>query len=166
MNIERYSLSFIYSRDQVLLGQKLRGRGTGFFNGFGGKINTPYESVLDATIREIKEECGLTIRKELVSDFSLLNFINQDEEDKVISCCEVYVSKMNFDDLDPLEREWHNTEECSCKWFHHLLLPWESMWPYDKYWLPFVLNENMKINASFIDKEGVLNSMIIGASNV
>ena len=59
-------LTLVVVRDRVarkvLLGEKLRGFGTGYFNGFGGKVE-PGESVEEGAHRELLEEAGITAPK-------------------------------------------------------------------------------------------------------
>ncbi|MDO8590857.1 MAG: NUDIX domain-containing protein, partial [bacterium] len=54
------TLCFLVRDDEVLLAMKKRGFGVGKFNGVGGKV-TAGESVLEAMIREAKEEIRVKI---------------------------------------------------------------------------------------------------------
>jgi 8-oxo-dGTP pyrophosphatase MutT (NUDIX family) len=45
----------------ILLGMKKRGFGEGRWNGFGGKVEEG-ETIVEAAIREMKEESGLTVK--------------------------------------------------------------------------------------------------------
>lgn len=53
-----FTLMLISNNEQILLGMKKRGFGMGKYNGFGGKVEAA-ESIIDAAIRETKEECGV-----------------------------------------------------------------------------------------------------------
>lgn len=61
------------SGQEVLLGLKKRGFGCGKWNGFGGKVDAD-ETVPEAAVREVQEECGLTVRQEDLVDVGTLDF--------------------------------------------------------------------------------------------
>ena len=46
-------LVIVNQDSKVLLGMKKRGFGTGFYNGFGGKVE-PGETILEAAVREVQ----------------------------------------------------------------------------------------------------------------
>ena len=62
-SLTRKVLTLVLLREEsrVLLGLKKRGFGAGKWNGFGGKLE-PGETVVEAAAREVKEECGLTVK--------------------------------------------------------------------------------------------------------
>ena len=57
------TLVFLREDCRVLLGMKKRGFGAGKWNGFGGKIETG-ETITEAAVREVKEECGYIVNIE------------------------------------------------------------------------------------------------------
>ena len=59
---KHFTLMFVRKGDEVLLGRRKRGHVNmrGKWNGFGGKVEVG-EDVLEAAIREVKEECGIRV---------------------------------------------------------------------------------------------------------
>jgi len=49
------------NKDEVLLGERINGYKPGFFGLPGGRISTP-ETILQAAVRELKEETGLKVK--------------------------------------------------------------------------------------------------------
>jgi 8-oxo-dGTP diphosphatase/2-hydroxy-dATP diphosphatase len=121
------TLCIIHKDSKILLGMKKRGFGVGFWNGFGGKVKEG-ESIEEAAKRETKEEIGvvpLDLKK-----MGILRFQFKGEPEIL----EVHVfSCSNF------EGEIKETEEMKPKWFKIEQIPFDQMWPDDKYWLPLLL---------------------------
>lgn len=121
---------------------KKRGFGKGRWNGVGGKPKDN-ETVEEAARRETLEEIGVEIS--VIDHVGTLEFHflhNPDWDQQVL----VYSTKV-----------WSNepgeSEEMAPKWFDLNEIPFEEMWPDDKYWLPKVL-EGKKIEAEFVFGEG------------
>ncbi len=120
--------------DKILLGLKKRGFGMGKYNGFGGKPHQN-ESILDAAIREAREESGLIVKecyKAGIIDFG----------DSYLLRMHVYVCTKWVG--EPTE-----SDEMKPVWFATDKIPYDQMWKDDAYWLPLVL-EGKKIKATFI----------------
>lgn len=123
-----YSLAFVCDGSRVLLGEKLRGFGQGYWNGFGGKVE-PGETVHEAMCREVAEECGLQVL----------------DAEPAGGLCFLF-------DGDPLwmrvhlfrVNRWEGTpavsEEMRPAWFERDRLPLDKMWADDRFWLPAFLD--------------------------
>ncbi len=113
-------------KNNVLLGMKKRGFGVGWWNGFGGKLESG-ETFKDSAKRESFEEAGITIKSLQLVARLLFYF---DEELKIASAC--YVAR-SFSG-EPTE-----SEEMRPQWFQADNLPFEKMWPADRIWVPQAL---------------------------
>eukprot|EP00039_Didymoeca_costata_P021286 m.344040 g.344040 ORF g.344040 m.344040 type:complete len:201 (+) comp23767_c0_seq1:118-720(+) len=114
---------------RILLGKKKRGFGEGKWNGFGGKVE-PGESVIEGAIREMQEECNLTVEK--LSRRGVLTF--DMKGDNMFLEVHVFGAKEYSGNVE-------ETEEMQPKWFNFSDVPYESMWLDDKHWLPIFLEE-------------------------
>ena len=114
--------------DQVLLGMKKRGFGSGRWNGFGGKMEEG-ETIEQATIRELYEEVG--IKDGILHKVGILEFSFQND-DKIL---QVHIFKS-----DDFQGELVESGEMKPQWFHIDEIPFKEMWPDDIYWMPLFLN--------------------------
>lgn len=142
------TLIFLRRDDELLLAMKKRSYGKDKWNGIGGKLE-PNESIEDAAIRETNEEIKVTPRE--LSKRALLSFFIRKDDGRVEPEMEVHVFETGTWEGEPAE-----TEEMRPQWFKADTLPYEHMWPDDKYWLPgmlvgkiqrgeFYFNENYEI---------------------
>lgn len=122
------TLVYCLRGDELLLGLKKKGFGAGKWNGFGGKVEQG-EGVLAAAARELLEECGLSAAHEEIDEMARIDFFFGDKG--VFECHAFSV------------RQWRGepreSDEMSPGWWPLGKLPWERMWPSDKYWLPRAL---------------------------
>jgi 8-oxo-dGTP diphosphatase/2-hydroxy-dATP diphosphatase len=121
------TLCVIHKDPHVLLGFKKKGFGAGRWNGFGGKPEEG-ESIEEAARREVFEEAGV-----VVSDMEKVGTMEFSFKDKP-EVLEVHLFRASDFDGEPVEGE-----EMRPQWFHIDKLPFDKMWPDDKYWYPLFL---------------------------
>src|SRR5690349_19480206 len=120
------TLCIIRDGDRILLAEKKRGFGVGFWNGYGGKLE-PGETIEEALAREVKEESGLT----------LLSYEKRGEMDFVLP--DGAVKEVHIFEGQNWEGNLMETEEMRPKWFTIVDIPLKDMWPSDVFWYPFFL---------------------------
>jgi 8-oxo-dGTP diphosphatase / 2-hydroxy-dATP diphosphatase len=135
------TLCIIHRSGRVLLGMKKRGFGQGLWNGFGGKIHQG-ESLEEAALRECQEEAGI-VPQGLIPKGTLTFSYTQNPD----APHEVHVFATGAFTGQPVE-----TEEMRPRWFAQDAIPYDSMWPDDKYWLPLLL-EGKSFAGSFVFDE-------------
>lgn len=127
---------------RICLAMKKRGFGAGRFNGAGGKVDQG-ETVEEAAKREVSEEIGVSIKQiEKVAELEF-TFPHNPAFDQ---CVHVYFSQM-------WEGEVTESEEMRPEWFAVEDIPYDNMWPDDKYWLPMVI-AGQKVHGAFTFAEG------------
>ena len=134
---------------ELLLAMKKKGFGEGKWNGVGGKFDSEKDKdISDTAIREMKEEIGVKIRnpeKMAILNFSYPYLANDEEKEWQVH---VFFAKK-------WEGEPKESKEMKPEWFKINEIPFDEMWPDDKFWLPKVLNGE-KLKAKFIFKPGEL----------
>lgn len=136
------TLCIVHDRSKVLLGMKKRGFGMGKWNGFGGKVNAN-ETILEAAKRELKEEADI-----FATDLAEMGIIEFEFKGNP-EILEVHIFKVNEYTGEPKEGE-----EMKPEWFNIEYIPFDKMWPDDKYWFP-VLLDNKKFEGSlFLGRKG------------
>ena len=143
--MKQATLCLLLKDNKILLAMKKRGFGMGKWNGVGGKID--YEkgdkNILDAAIRETKEEIGVLAQNPENIGILRFKFPHKPEWDQHVH---LFLVK-NW------QGEPEESEEMMPKWFAFNEIPYDKMWDDDKIWLPHVLG-GKKVEAYFIFKEG------------
>lgn len=159
MKIVRSTLILMFKDKgkQILLGLKKRGFGKEKWNGFGGKIEQN-ETIKQAAVREVKEECNLDVKEIDLNLIGLQHFSMIDLD----LFLEVSVLK-----TDMFSGDLQESEEMSPKWFGIKDIPYNKMWKDDSFWLPLVLSNNMfYAQFKFQDTSTILNHDIKKINNV
>jgi ADP-ribose pyrophosphatase YjhB (NUDIX family) len=140
------TLAFCIEENRILLGFKEKGFGGGRWNGFGGKVKED-ESIEDALKRELLEESGLeaiTFTKKAIHEF-----VSQRNKEEVLEVHTFWISKW--------QGEPQVTEEMRPQWFTFEDIPYGTMWPDDKLWLPqFLKGKTLKTRFVFGENDHVL----------
>lgn len=144
------TLSFLIKGSQkekeLLLAMKKKGFGKGKWNGVGGRLDFKKDKdIFDTAIRETKEEIGVEIKnmeRVAILNFHYLHLKNNEKEWPV----HVFLVK-------DWQGEPKETEEMTPKWFKIKEIPFNKMWPDDKFWLPKIL-AGEKLKADFIFQKG------------
>jgi 8-oxo-dGTP diphosphatase len=125
-----YLVRTVDGRDQVLLGRKKRGLGTGLIVGLGGKFE-PGETAVEAIVREIEEESGVVVDPADLEHRGGLRYLFPHRE-PWSQHSTVFVVRSWRGEPRP-------SDELDPEWFDVDALPLESMWDDAKAWLPGVL---------------------------
>ena len=140
------TLCVIYDDSRILLGMKKRGFGAGRWNGFGGKIKDD-ETIEAAALRELEEEVGLIPRD--MEKRGVVTFVYNDDQ----TAMEVHIFSVTLFDGESAE-----SDEMLPKWFAHNEIPFDQMWPDDKYWMPlFLAGKNFEGKFVFSDKNTIID---------
>lgn len=137
------TLLLVIKDNKILLACKKRGFGIGKYNGVGGKLESG-ESVEQGMIRETFEEIGIVPK-----DYELRGVIAFDEYYKgepVLEVTHIYVAS----DFDGEPQE---TDEMKPFWFDLDKVPYDKMFPDDKFWLPMIIEGEYVIGNFKFDKD-------------
>ncbi len=119
---------------------KKRGFGAGKWNGVGGKVDGQ-ESIEQATIRETKEEIGVSINPADLKSRGSIKFSFDGKPD--------WNQEVHFFVTEKWEGKPVESEEMKPQWYDNDKLPFENMWLDDPYWLPKVL-AGKKVEGEFL----------------
>ncbi len=153
--LRQVTLCLLVRNDEALLAMKKRGFGEGKYNGVGGKRNDS-ESIVEAAIRETKEEIGVVL--EAPKNVGSINFYFLDvgkEKD------------WNQNVIVFLADKWigmpKESEEMKPEWFKINKLPYDRMWPADRHWMPSVFEGKYVTGSILFDRRGILRDFRIKA---
>jgi ADP-ribose pyrophosphatase YjhB (NUDIX family) len=118
------TLAIIEDGDKALLAMKKRGFGEGWWNGYGGKVQQD-ESIEDAMVRELREESGLVAKQ--FRERAVIEFYSEGSDFEV---------EMHIFEVTAHHGELIETEEMAPQWFLKHKIPYETMWPSDREWMP------------------------------
>jgi len=129
--IPNYTLCYIISGNQILLGMKKRRFGKGRWNGFGGRVEEKDGSIESGAVREIKEEAGLTVKENNLERVGEILFVFTEKPEL---SRKAYIFLVKHWQGQPLE-----TEEMKPEWFDFKYVPYDAMWAVDREIIPLLL---------------------------
>lgn len=144
------TLCLAVRNQEVLLGMKKRGFGAGRWNGFGGKLE-PGETIEAGARREMLEECGVVIGR--MEEVGVHEFEFAADPGEIL---EVHVFR-----VDDFSGEPRETEEMRPQWFSFESIPYDDMWPDDRFWIPlFLAGKRFETRFLFGEGDAVLEQSI------
>jgi mutator protein MutT len=126
----------------ICLAMKKRGFGAGRWNGVGGKVEEG-ETLEQAVLREANEEIGVTARNIWKVGEMTFTFPHKPEWNQVVHT--YFTTEW---DGEPQE-----SDEMKPQWYDVTAIPFDEMWPADKFWLPRVI-EGELVRRSVVFGEG------------
>ncbi|OIB58754.1 8-oxo-dGTP diphosphatase [Natrialba sp. SSL1] len=117
------------SDTDVLLIEKRRGLGEGWYNGPGGKLEHG-ETPRECAVRETREEVGLEIAPGVLEYAGELTFLLDEE---IHTVCHVFRTTEFAGEPRP-------SDEARPEWMPVDDVPYDQMWEDDRLWLPGVLD--------------------------
>ena len=151
--LRQVTLAFLIRDKEILLAMKKRGVGEGKWNGYGGKPMID-ETIIDAAIRETREEIGVTPKE--LKHVATLNFYFPALPQFADSNQQVIVFFVR-----QWEGEIQETEEMAPEWFPLAELPFSKMWPDDIHWLPKVIQGNNVTADFYFNKDMQLDNFSV-----
>lgn len=131
--------ALIVENGKILLGKKKRKFGVGKWLGFGGKVEKG-EKVEDTLIRECCEECGIKVKE--FKKRGILTFYYENDPNM----------KVHYYEILKYTGKPQDSEEMKVKWFNLDKIPYEKMFPNDRYWLPMFLKKEFFKGEFWFDK--------------
>lgn len=144
------TLAFVLEPERILLAMKKRGFGAGRWNGAGGKVEAG-EMIEDAARRETREEIGITA--ESLEKLGILEFEFIGNPVPL----EVHIFKIAAYRGAPSE-----SDEMRPQWFSLDDIPYDDMWPDDRYWLPlFIAGKKFRGRVLFGGGDAIVEQSIM-----
>lgn len=123
------SLVYIKKKDRLLLARKKRGFGVGRFNGVGGKMKEG-ETITQTMLRETMEEVGIVPLD--YSQVAVLIFDEYVKDNRELVEVDVFMAESYTGEVT-------ESEEMQPQWFDINDLPYDDMFPDDRFFLPQLL---------------------------
>lgn len=151
--VERATLVFVIRDGQILLIHKKRGLGAGKINGPGGRLD-PGETSMEAAVREVREEIGVTPMGIQLCGELKFQFLDGHSIHGLIYRA------------DDIEGELCETDEAIPFWCSVDEVPYGRMWMDDRLWIPLMLRGHYFTSRYLFDDDLMLGCEILPQDTV
>jgi 8-oxo-dGTP pyrophosphatase MutT (NUDIX family) len=139
------TLGLLFENDRVLFGMKKRGFGVGRWNGFGGKVKGG-ETIEESFVREYEEESTIKVTK--YEKWGVIEFEFKDNPE---------ILEVHFYKVLEYSGDAKETDEMKPQWFKKSEIPYNKMWPDDRYWMPMFLRGKKFRGKIFFENQDVIS---------
>jgi ADP-ribose pyrophosphatase YjhB (NUDIX family) len=129
------AVCFLRKEEEVLLVLVEYSETNKKWNGIGGFIESG-ETYKDTLVREIREEIGVTLETESLKKVAVV----QENPELILH---IYILHIYFADEWEGEPSISDSSIKKMQWFVPATIPYDQMWPDNKYWLPQILEGKM-----------------------
>lgn len=140
-NLKRTTEVFLLRGNEILLGHKKRGMGTGKVLGIGGHVEEG-ETVRETAVREIYEEILVAVPPGSLQPIAIMDYIFPHKPH--------WSLQAHFFITAEWEGEPQETAEIRPEFFPIASLPFELMWADTPFWLPQALQQARCFRGHFI----------------
>lgn len=124
------TVCYLIKNGNILLGLKKVRIGKGLLNGPGGHLEPGDDSIADRAKIEFKDETGFIITSEL-KEVGILLVTYEDTD---------FIAEIHFFTVSNVEGFLIETDEMIPEWHKLNNIPYDRMWPNDRYCLPIILD--------------------------
>lgn len=147
---EKATLMFIQQNDKLLLIEKKRGFGAGYYNAPGGRLEAG-ETWMECAIRETQEELCITPLDPVHAGTLMFHFIDGHSiHGEVFTATEFEGTPTETDEAFPI---WFSVDE----------LPYHNMWADDPIWYPKLIAGEKFTGRFTFDGKTMLDHELLGA---
>jgi len=157
------TLMFVIRGGEVLLIRKLRGLGAGKINAPGGRLE-PGETLVDAAIRETREEVGVTPVAPRLRGRLRFSFVKRPVATGPPTTDDIgYRLECHVFSADACEGEVAATDEAIPMWVALGEIPYDEMWADDRLWLPLMLSGRAPFDGRFVFEDETMLDVALDA---
>jgi hypothetical protein len=157
------TLMFVIRGGEALLIRKLRGLGAGKINAPGGRLEAG-ESLMDAAIRETREEVGVTPADPRLRGRLRFSFVKRPVAMGPPTIDDIgYRLECHVFSADGCVGETTTTDEAIPMWVPLGQIPYDEMWADDRLWLPLMLSGRAPFDGRFVFEDEAMLDVALDA---